>query len=110
MSLVGIVAGIAAILAIIVTSGIIGVCLLVSWMTDAFRSDGGRPQPGARGGGRHTGQAPPFPGRQPGPPFPGQQAARPYPGQQAAPQYPGQQAAPQYPPQQPQDRYRPAGR
>jgi len=101
MSLVVIVAGIAAVLAIIVTSVIIGVCLLVSWMTDAFRSDGGRPRPGVRGGGRHTGQAPPFPGRQPGPPFPGPQAARPY---------PGQQAPPQYPPQQPQDRYRRAGR
>jgi hypothetical protein len=117
MSLVGIVAGIAAILAIIVTSVIIGVCLLVSWMTDAFRSDRGRPQQGVRGGGRHTGQAPrypgrqagpPFPSRQPGPPFPGQQAAPQYPGQQAAPQYP--QAAPQYPPQQPQDPYRRAGR
>ena len=101
VSLVGIVAGIAAVLAVIVTALVVGVCLLVSWMTDAFRSDGRRSQPGARGGGRHSNQAPPFRGQQPAPPYPGQQAPPPYPGQQAPPPFPGQQ---------PQDRYRRAGR
>ena len=98
MSLIGIVAGIAAVLAIIVTALVIAACLAVSWMTDAFRGDRGDSQPGARGGGRHAGQAPPFPGQQAGPPFPGQQARPPFPGQQARPPFP----APQ-----PQDRSRP---
>ena len=99
VSLIGIVAGIAAILAIIVTALVIGVCLTVSWMTDAFRGDRGDSRPGVRGGGRHAGQAPPFPGRQAAPPFPGQQPAQPFPGQQARPPFPGQQP--------PQDPYRP---
>ena len=99
MSLIGIVAGIAAILAIIVAALVIAVCLAVSWMTDVFRGDRGDSQPRARGGGRHAGQAPPFPGRQAAPPFPGQQAAPPFPGQQARPPFPGQQP--------PQDPYRP---
>jgi hypothetical protein len=128
VSLLGIVAGIAAVLAIIVASVIIGTCLVVSWMTDTFRGDRGRSQPGVRGGGRHGNQAPRFPGQQAAPPYPGQQAPRPYPGQQAPPTYPGQPAPPTYPGQpapptypgqpaappfpgrQPQDRYRPAGR
>jgi hypothetical protein len=97
MSLIGIVAGIAAVLAIIVTALVIAVCLAVSWMTDAFRGDRGDSQPGVRGGRRHAGQAPPFPGQQAGPPFPGQ----------PRPPFPGQQARPPFPPQQPQDRYRP---
>ena len=101
VSLLGIVAGIAAVLAVFVTALVVGVCLLVSWMTDAFRSDGGRAQPQARGRGRHSGQAPPFGGQRPAPPYPGQQPRPPYPGQQAPPQFPGQQ---------PQDRYRRAGR
>lgn len=99
VSLIGIVAGIAAVLAIIVAALVIAVCLMVSWMTDAFRSDRGDSQPRVRGGGRHAGQAPPFPGQQAAPPFPGQQAAPPFPGQQARPPFPGQQP--------PQDRYRP---
>src|ERR1700729_2761846 len=101
MSLVGIVAGIALVLAIIGTALVVGVCLLVSWVTDAFRSGGGRPQPPARSRGRHSDQAPQFRGQQAAPPYPGQQASRPYPGQQAPPPFPGQQ---------PQDRYRRAGR
>ena len=107
VSLLGIVAGIALVLAVIVTAVVIGACLLLSWATKAFRPDQGRPQPGTRGGGRHSNQAPPFRGQQPAPPYPGQQAPRPYPGQ---PQFPGQQAPPQFPGQQPQDRYRRAGR
>jgi hypothetical protein len=107
-SLLGIVAGIALVLALVVTALVVGVCLLLSWLTNAFRSDRGRPQQRAtRGGGRHSNQAPPFRGQQPAPPYPGQQAPRPYPGQ---PQFPGQQAPPQFPGQQPQDRYRRAGR
>jgi hypothetical protein len=98
VSLIGIVAGIAAVLAIIVTSLVIAVCLAVSWMTDAFRGDRGDAQPGVRGGGRHAGQAPPFPGQQAAPPFPGRKPAPPFPGQQAAPPFPGQQ---------PPDRHRP---
>jgi hypothetical protein len=101
VSLLGIVAGIALVLAVIVTALVVGVCLLVSWTTNAFRSGGGRPQPGTRGGGRHSNQAPQFRGQQAAPPYPGQQAPRPYPGQQAPPPFPGQQ---------PQDRYRRAGR
>jgi hypothetical protein len=101
-SLLGIVAGIALVLAVVVTALVVGVCLLLSWLTNAFRSDRGRPQqPATRGGGRHSNQAPPFRGQQPAPPYPGQQPPRPYPGQQAPPQFPGQQ---------PQDRYRRAGR
>ena len=107
-SLLGIVAGIALVLALVVTALVVGVCLLLSWLTNAFRSDRGRPQrPATRGGGRHSNQAPPFRGQQPAPPYPGQQPPRPYPGQ---PQFPGQQAPPQFPGQQPQDRYRRAGR
>jgi hypothetical protein len=101
VSLLGIVAGIAAVLAVLVTALVVGVCLLVSWLTDAFRSDGGRAQPQARGRGRHSGQAPQFGGQRHAPPYPGQQPRPPYPGQQAPPQFPGQQ---------PQDRYRRAGR
>jgi hypothetical protein len=43
VSLLGIVAGIALVLAVIVTALVVGVCLLVSWTTNAFRSGGGRP-------------------------------------------------------------------
>jgi hypothetical protein len=101
VSLLGIVAGIALVLAVIVTAVVIGACLLLSWATKAFRPDQGRPQPGTRGGGRHSNQAPPFRGQQPAPPYRGQQAPPPYLGQQAPPPSPGQQ---------PQDRYRRAGR
>ena len=90
MSLIGIVAGIAAVLAIIVTALVIAACLVVSWMTDAFRGDRGESQPGTRGGGRHAGQAPPFPGQQPASPFPRAAGPSPLPVRQ-----------------QPQDRYRP---
>ncbi len=44
LSMAGIVAAIAAILAVIVGALFIGVCLLVAWVTDAVRSAGGRPQ------------------------------------------------------------------
>lgn len=122
MSLLVIVAGIAAVLAVVVTALVIAVCLTVSWMTDAFRGDSGRSPRQVRGQGRHAGHAPPFPGQQP-PPYPGQQP-QPYPGQQPAPYpgqqpqsypgqqpapYPGQQAAP-FPGQQAQEGYRRAGR
>ena len=94
-SLLGIVAGIALVLALVVTALVVGGCLLLSWLTNAFRSDRGRPQqPANRGGGRHSNQAPPFRGQQPAPPYPGQQPPRPYPGQ---PHSPGSRLLPSSP-------------
>ena len=60
VSLLGIIAGISLILAVIVTGTVVGVCLLVSWLTRGARSGSvapGRPRRGAHGGGAHGGGA-----------------------------------------------------
>src|SRR5580693_5368051 len=60
VSLLGIIAGISLILAVIVTGTVVGVFLLVSWLTRGTRPDSvapGRPRRGARGGGAHAGGA-----------------------------------------------------
>jgi hypothetical protein len=94
VSLLGIIAGISLILAVIVTGTVVGVCLLVSWLTRGARPGSvapGRPRRGAHGGGAHAGgvrvggaprpatpvqwqQQPPTPGPLPGsaPPWPPQ--------------------------------------
>ena len=51
LSLVGIVSAIAALLAIVVSALVIGLCLLIAWTTDALRGDRGYPPRGAHGGG-----------------------------------------------------------
>ena len=54
VSLLGIIAGISLILAVIVTGTVVGVCLLVSWLTRGARPGSvapGRPRRGAHGGG-----------------------------------------------------------
>jgi hypothetical protein len=59
LSFVGIIAGIALILAVLVSSLLIGTCLLIAWVTDTV----GRPSgPGQRGGGRRTGRDAPAAG------------------------------------------------
>jgi hypothetical protein len=60
VSLLGIIAGISLILAVIVTGTVVGVCLLVSWLTRGARPGSvapGRPRRGAHGGGAHGGGA-----------------------------------------------------
>jgi hypothetical protein len=56
LSFVGIIAGVALILAVIVSSLVIGTCLLIAWITDTV---GGRSRPGQRGGGQRTGRGAP---------------------------------------------------
>ena len=60
VSLLGIIAGISLILAVVVTGTVVGVCLLVSWLTGGARPGRvapGRPRRGAHGGGAHSGGA-----------------------------------------------------
>lgn len=67
-SLLGIIIGIAALLAVIVTAVVVGVCLGISWLTDMFRGNsdrpqrdyppGGYPQRGMHGAARHSMQPP----------------------------------------------------
>ena len=54
-SLLGIIAGISAVLAIVVASLFIGVCLAVAWISDGFRGHGrhGAPGEGGRRAARH---------------------------------------------------------
>lgn len=63
LSFVGIIAGIALILAVIVSALFIGTCLVIAWVTDTV---GGRSRPGQRGGqrggGRRAGRDAPSPG------------------------------------------------
>jgi hypothetical protein len=59
LGFIGIIAGIALILAVIVSALIIGTCLVLSWVTDAIH---GRPRRGRRGGGRGAGPVAPYPG------------------------------------------------
>lgn len=61
VSLLGLIIGIAALLAVIVTAGIVGACLGVAWLTDTFRGTGNRPQRGAHGRQQQRGMF----GRQP---------------------------------------------
>ncbi|MGH3253480.1 MAG: hypothetical protein ACRDOI_45695 [Trebonia sp.] len=65
LSLLGIVFGIAAVLAVLVTAAVIAVCLSVRWMTDTFR--GARPDPPreVRGGARPADHDASFSGRRP---------------------------------------------
>jgi hypothetical protein len=51
LSMAGIVGAIAAVLAVFMTLLIVGVCLLIRWVTDAARGTRGHPQRGAQAGG-----------------------------------------------------------
>jgi hypothetical protein len=59
LSFVGIIAGVALILAIVVSTLIIGTCLVIAWVTDTV---GGPSRPGQRGGRRRAGRDAPPPG------------------------------------------------
>ncbi len=61
VSMFGIFAGVAAVLAVIVTSLVIAVCLAVSRTTDTVRGARGRPQRRARGWGGAGAEMPPSP-------------------------------------------------
>jgi hypothetical protein len=71
VSLVGIVVGIAAVLAVLVTSVVIVVCLAVSWATDTARSARPPSRREVRGGGRHADNAASLPGQRAQERFPG---------------------------------------
>jgi hypothetical protein len=58
LSMAGIVGAIAIALAVLATSVIVGVCLLIGWVTDAARGTRGHPQGGAPGGAQYGGGAP----------------------------------------------------
>ena len=65
VSLLGIIVGISLVLAIMVTSAVIGVCLLIGWLTGNGMALRGSAQRGPRGGGgRHGNQPAPFSGPQ----------------------------------------------
>ena len=64
VSLLGIIVGISLVLAVIVTSAVIGVCLLIGMLTGNGTPLRGSVQRGPRGGGRHGNQAAPFSGPQ----------------------------------------------
>jgi hypothetical protein len=63
VSLLGIIVGISAVLAIIVSSAVIGVCLLIGWLTGNGPAARGFSPRGTHGGGRHGSQPGPFPGQ-----------------------------------------------
>jgi hypothetical protein len=57
LGFIGIIAGIALVLAVIVSALIIGTCLVLAWVTDTV---GGRSRRGRRGGGRSAGPNAPY--------------------------------------------------
>ena len=99
LSLLGIVMVVALVLAVPVAGGIIGLCMLVAWITNPDRSGGGRAQGVMRGmrQGRRGGAAPPAMPYPPGGPVRQPQGGpAPYPGGPPGQQPPG--APMPYPP------------
>lgn len=72
VTLLGIIIGISAVLAVIVSAGVIGACMLVAWLTGNRQAPRGPAARAPRGGGRHGNPSPPFSGNPP-PPFSGPQ-------------------------------------
>jgi hypothetical protein len=93
VSLLGIIAGISLILAVVVTGTVVGVCLLVSWLTGGARPGSvapGRPRRGAHGGGAHAGGVHVGGAPRPATPVQWQQPPAPVPPPGSAPPWPPQ--------------------